>query len=500
MKKFLSNIFTSLLPQGLNILMDLIIPSLIITHYGSEINGIVTTGKTIVTYISLVGAGIATATTQALYLPMANNDVRTVKGMLHSTNNVFTKCGFYYCIVSLVVAAVYPTLINSNRSYAFISCLLFVIFMYGASEFFAVGSCRSLLYSDQRVYICNVVQAISILFGIVLSFVLINIGTSVIVVQLAITLSYVCRAFLLLWYVKKKYPQYSDFKKMPPNYLAVQKRNDAMVHQFAGIASVGCPTLILSSMVGLEAASIFSVYNVVFTGLQTICANLSTALTPYLGKSIALDYAETTKKAYGMLEMVFFAVVAIVYSVTALVIIPFVKLYTLNADINYEYPVFAIIFTLASAFYILKLPGSSLINAAGHFKETKWRAVIEAAISITVGLLCTKLWGICGVVIGMLCALGWRCIDTIYYSNKHILGVSNIKSFVRLVLSLLLIGGSCVVSRILEVKIVSWGSWIYWSLIFTICISIITTIFVFVFDKTTLKESKNFIKILLKNK
>lgn len=75
MKKVLKNIMASALPQIMNIITNLILPSLIILKFGSEINGLVSSIKSIVSYISIVGAGIATATTQALYEPVAKKDI-----------------------------------------------------------------------------------------------------------------------------------------------------------------------------------------------------------------------------------------------------------------------------------------------------------------------------------------------------------------------------------------------------------------------------------------
>lgn len=66
MKKVLKNIFASALPQIMNIITNLILPSMIILRFGSEINGLISSIKVIISYVSIVGAGIATATTQRL--------------------------------------------------------------------------------------------------------------------------------------------------------------------------------------------------------------------------------------------------------------------------------------------------------------------------------------------------------------------------------------------------------------------------------------------------
>ena len=66
MSKGLKNILASALPQFVNIIINFILPGMIIVRYGSEIYGLVSTTKTITAYISLVGAGLATAITQPI--------------------------------------------------------------------------------------------------------------------------------------------------------------------------------------------------------------------------------------------------------------------------------------------------------------------------------------------------------------------------------------------------------------------------------------------------
>lgn len=104
MKKVLKNVLASALPQIMNIITNLILPTLIISRFGSEVNGLISSTKIIVSYISLVGAGIATSVTQALYVPVAKNDTKAIKGMLNAANKMFNKFGFVYCIIAIVVA------------------------------------------------------------------------------------------------------------------------------------------------------------------------------------------------------------------------------------------------------------------------------------------------------------------------------------------------------------------------------------------------------------
>ena len=399
MKKVYKNIFASALPQLVNIISNFILPGLIVLKFGSEINGLVSTTKTIVSYISIVGAGIATAVTQSLYAPVAKKNTEEIKGMLHAANNMFVKYGIMYCVITLVVSFLYPLWVSSGVNYITIALLLIVMSVSGASEFFVTGRCRALLYANQRVYICNVIQAISLFTSLIVAIVMLQLDVSIVWVQLAISLVYIVRAGALLYYVNRMYPELRGYDSVPPIAQTVSKRNDVLILTLSGLAVTGSQSLILSILIGFEAASVYAIYNIVFSGLQSICANVNTAVTPYLGREISLHNDQKAIYIYDIIEFGFTTVVTFVFCVATFMIVPFIRLYTMGADINYIYKDFAIIFAFASMFYILKMPGNTAINAAGHFRETRTRAIAEAAICIVVGVVMTLYLGQIGVLI-----------------------------------------------------------------------------------------------------
>ncbi len=431
MEKFLKNIFSSSLPQIAGIITNFILPPLIIAQYGSEINGLISTSRVILGYIALVGAGISSAVTQSLYAPVSKGDDWTVKGMLHAASNMFNRYGLIYIFIMLVVSVFYPLFIKNFNQHFLVMLLLIVMSLSSISEFFAIGRCRALLYAHQKVYITSIIQSLGTLVGLLLAYILLQLKVNIVIVQFALSMAYVSRAFLLIWYIDKHYPQYHDFKQVPPISQAVRKRKNALVHQLAGLVVMGTQTAILTFLIGLDAASIYAVYNIIFAGVQSLCNSLNTSITPFLGKEYALHSIDKLRAMYNCLEYVYFCLVAFTYSVTMVMLLPFISLYTKKADINYEYPIFAALFTYVSSFYVLKIISSSLINAAGYFKETQGRAIIEASATLILSVLFTHCFGLIGVLIGTGIALGWRCIDSIWYANKYILKQPNLRSFFR---------------------------------------------------------------------
>ena len=461
-KPILRNVASSILPQAVNILTNFVLPPLIIASFGSATNGLISTVKQLVAYVTLVGAGISTAATQALYEPIANKDSMRVSGMIRSIDRMFRRVGYVYLTIVAFLAAIYPAIIDSSLSYFSTSLLIMVMSISGASDFFVAGKYRTLLYADRRMYVQALIQAAGLLVGLVGAILLIKLGAGIVLVQLAISSLYVVRIFGMHVYVKKKLPQYIQ-KDVPYVDEAVAKRKDAMLHQFTGLAVTGSQALILSSFVGLEAASIYAVYNIVFSGLLSICSQVSTAVAPFFGKNYAMHHYEELNKQYDIVEFIFNNGMACILGVSSAMIIPFISLYTRRMDINYVDPIVGQLFVVVTFFGIARLPAQQIINVAGHFRETRSRAIIEALSCLLLQLIFVQFLGLHGVLVGVSLSLGWRCVDILWYANRFVMERSPKRSILRLVKATMIVYVTSYISSILLPNIETWMQWIGWA-------------------------------------
>ena len=62
-----------------------------------------------------------------------------------------------------------------------------------------------------------------------------------------------------------------------------------------------------------------------------------------------------------------------------------------------------------------------LVEAAGHFKQTRNGAIVECVLNIVISVILVIKWGLIGVTIGTFCALVYRTTQYAIYSSTHIL-------------------------------------------------------------------------------
>ena len=494
-KKAFRNLIFNILQQFVNILVNFLMPPIIVSSYGSTINGLVSTIRQIMQYIQLTGAGIAQASTIAMYKPLAEKNEKELSGIYNATRNMFSKAGNIFSIITLIVAIIYPFFVKEQINYLTVFFLIIVIGISGASEFYFCGKYNALLNANQENYFVAIAQTFGSITNLIFLIFLTKLKQNIIIVQLGMSCTYILRIILLTFYVRKKYP-YIDLNEKPA-YEKINQRNDAIVHQIASLIVNGSSTLIVSLILGLKEASIFSVYLIVFQGINTVCFIVSNAIYASFGEVIAKNEHEVLKKAFNIYEFIYFIIISIIFSCTFLLIMPFISLYTVNmTDANYNQPILALLFIIVGLANNIRIPALTIVTGAGHFKETKWRAVLEMLLNIFGQFSFGLLFGLNGVLLGCILSFSYRTLDFIIYSHKHILKTNAKDSFIRILLNF--ISAFVVVFFVsnLNIEINNFFEWIEAGFIYFCLISIFIVLINLIFDKKTFYDCLDVIKSL----
>ncbi|MDD7568930.1 MAG: polysaccharide biosynthesis C-terminal domain-containing protein [[Actinobacillus] rossii] len=415
------NIFFSLLYQVVNFLVNFLIMPLILVHFGSHVNGLIQAIRQILNYVAFVGAGISESTVVSLYKPLNNQNYAQINCILNTCNKFFFKAGIIYIVIGLLVATIYPILTDSSLSYQKQFCLILILGMVGVSEFFIVGKYRALLVADQKLYVVYIIQIITALCSLFLTYILIEYHIDIVIIQLSVSSSYLLRMLFFSYYAKKIYPYLSSTKEI--DWSSMDKRNSVIIHQLAGMISFGSQIILVSIVLGNEEASVYSVYSLIFSGLGLLLGTISSVLVPKFGSILAKEDKEGFLDIFTSYEIFFYLLSFSIYYVAYILILPFLSLYTVGITdgVNYIRNDTALLFIIMGISNSLRTPAATIINASGHYKETQRASIVEMCICLIMQLLLIIPFGINGVLIGSILAYLYRVLDVVYYSNIHIL-------------------------------------------------------------------------------
>ena len=131
---------------------------------------------------------------------------------------------------------------------------------------------------------------------------------------------------------------------------------------------------------------------------------------------------ELMEKNFRIYELIVFSMVSVIYTITVIMFVPYANLYTSGVyDVNYARPIFAYIITMAGAFSCIRIPYQNIVMCAGHFKQTKNGAFVEAILNICISIVCVIKIGLVGVAIGTVVANVFRTVQYVIYMSNHVL-------------------------------------------------------------------------------
>lgn len=418
-KKLKLNAITSLINRLVRIVSGLILPRLILLYFGSATNGLVASIRQFLSIITFLDLGVGSVVQSALYRPLARKDEKQISAVLAAARNYFQKIAYILVVYVGALIVFYPLFLDSMFGYlpTVFLVLALSISLFGQYYFGIVN--ELLLNANQQSYIQYASEIIVVILNVVISVVLITQGASIQIVQLGAGLVFLIRPVFLSWYVNRNFNINYDIEvKEDP----LPQRWSGMGQHIAYTIQKSTDIVTLTLFSSLEYVSIYTVYNLVVEAISMLVSSLTTGMGSFFGSLLADEEMELLDKYFNRIEWIVHTGVSYLYAMTAVLITPFVMVYTSGVeDIDYYAPIFAVFIVLSKAAYSMRTPYQVMVFSAGHFKQTQVSSFIEAGINIVISILLVSRYGLIGVAIGTLVSMMYRLTYLVLYLSKNIL-------------------------------------------------------------------------------
>ncbi len=422
-----NNLISSLVYQIVLISLSFILPRLYLENFGSEVNGVLSTIKQIFVYLLLLEAGVGLATTQALYKRIGEKDYKSASEILAATHTYYKRTGIIYLLIVLVIAVVYAYVIPTSIDNNVVFCIIILTAIPALFSYFVQAKYRILMEVDGRKYVINNAETVLQIVSNIGKILVLLLTDSLILIQLVYCIIYMAQLMYLYFYAKRRY-KWLDLNTRP-DFKAISQKNSVWVHQLSGMVFNNTDVILISVLCDFKAASIYAIYNIFFSQVQTFITSVVSSFTFALGQMFHID-REKFDKLYRAYETFYVMATSIVYTLMAVFLLPLIQIYTNGInDAEYTNVFLVLLFVLMSLVANFKLPSNGIIEYAGEFEKTRSYAIWEMVINITVSIAAILYVGICGAILGTIAALLYRAIVTIRYSNKKILKRSQMSTY-----------------------------------------------------------------------
>lgn len=493
------NVITNLVLQVVVIVYGFIVPKIIISHFGSDVNGLVSSITQFLAYITLLESGFGPVVKSVLYKPIANKDDKSIASILKTSEKFFRIISVLFIMYIIALCLFYPMLVNNSFDKLFTISLIIIISISTFAEYFFGMTYRLFLQAEQKTYIISIIQIITYLLSIIAIVILALCNSSIQMIKLVSGLIFVLRPVLQNWYVKRKY---NINLKNADNKFKLKQKWDGLAQHIASVIHGNTDVTILTIFCELKDVSVYSVYYMVVKGIKQLIQAFSNGIDSSFGDMIAKNEHENLNKKFSLYEFLYFTSATIMFASTFILITPFVRVYTRGiTDANYIRVLFGYLMVISEFAWAIRLPYSSITLAAGHFKETRVGAWVEAITNIVISIILVNKYGIIGVTIGTLVAMVIRTIEFIYHTNKYILNRNIFVSFKKVLICIVESAFAFLIIRFVpNISGNTYFSWLCYAVIVFCIVTFLVMIMNYILYKDEFVESIKTLKVLQKKK
>ena len=437
------NIFWAIGGEVVTLVCGLIVPRVLLAAFGSEAYGAVSSITQFLAYITLLEGGVGAVGRAALYKPLAAGDMLAVSRVMGEIRRFFRIIALIFIPYVLFIACVFPYISHIEVfDWTTTFILVLVISISTFAQYFIGISDYILLQSAQRAYITRRVNVFVTALNGVLVVVLVRLGFGLVVVKLGSSLVFALKPAAMRLYVRRHFALAGRVER---DKRALEQKWAGLGQHIAYYIHNNTDVIVLTVMTDLRSVAVYTVYYMIISNIQILTSSFSEGMESVFGEMLAKGENDALHRSFSHYETIISCAAMIFFSATAVLIVPFVRLYTAGvSDADYIQPVFAILLLLSSVVYCLRIPYHNVVIAAGRFRETRAAAYGEAAINLTLSIVLVLRHGLVGVAIGTLAAMLFRLLYYIVYLSGHI-----VRRPVRLFIKRAAVNGVCFAASVL---------------------------------------------------
>lgn len=401
------NIIVSLGCQLVTLLCGFIVPRLLIGAFGSEAYGATTSITQFLAYITLLEGGIGGVARAALYKPLAANDSLQISAVVGEIRRFFRVIAVIFAVYVLVLACAFRTISGVQTLDQWSTFFLVIVISISTFGQYFIGISNAvLLQAAQRVYVTNTISIGALVVNTILTVILVHLNCGLILVKFVSSVIFFLKPVAMWLYVRKNFALVP--RKKSEQSVLRDKWNGLGQH-IAYFLHSNTDIVVLTCFANLTSVAVYAVYNMVVSHMQSLVASCVSGMEALFGDMLAKQEHEKLRQTFVHYETMISVVAIVIFSSTAILIVPFIRIYTAGiTDANYSAPVFAVLLVLSSVFYCLRMPYHSMVIAAGHFKQTQMAAYGEALLNIGLSVVMVHRFGLIGVVFATVLATAFR--------------------------------------------------------------------------------------------
>jgi O-antigen/teichoic acid export membrane protein len=383
---------------------------------GAEVLGLNTTVVNLLGFLNLAELGINAAVSFSLYKPLADGDHAAVNDIISVQGWLYRHIAFVVLGASAVLMCFFPMIFAKAEVPLWYAYASFGVLLFAALADYVFNYRQIVVTADQRDYRLMTVTQSAKNGKVLLQIVAIALLPWGYVWWLALEfISSLATIFGIRRLLKHRYPWLETdvaaggrLRKLYPQI--VTKTKQMFFHKIGGFVLFQTSPVVIYGFTSLTVVAIYGNYMFIVLGVIALLNALLNSVTAGVGNLLATADREKALRFFGELFSFRFLLACTACTAMWLLAPAFIELWVggeyLLDDVSLG--------LLVAILYIMLTRGAvdTFINASGLFHDI-WAPVAEAAINLSASILLGWMFGLPGILAGVLLSLvvvvkGWK--------------------------------------------------------------------------------------------
>ena len=400
----------------LSLVIGFVSRKVFLDYLGVDILGLNTTAQNLLGILNLSELGIGTAVAYTLYKPLQQHDERSINEIIALQGWLYRRIGCFIGMGGIVIMVLLPFIFsNSNLPLGYIYAS-FAVFLFSSLLTYFFNYKQILLSAGQRQYrIVIHYQGILLLRSIVQIIAIVCLPYPY-VWWLLLHVVFACIAsWNLNLVIGNDYPylvmSWKDGRRYLGRYpVLFTKVKQVFFHHIATFALTQSSSLIIFAFSNLATVALYANYMMISTALQSLVHSLFTGIHASVGNLVAVGNREHIQHVFEELFSIRFLLASVCCYCFVELMEPFVRIWI---GATYILPQSTLYLMTAILYIIISRHAVEAYIAAHGMYQDVIAPVVETLLNIGLSCWFGYLWGIDGVLAGVLVSLvvvvlGWK--------------------------------------------------------------------------------------------
>ena len=399
-KKTIINTFVALASQIIIIFLGFFSRRVLIYSVGVQylgINGLMTN---ILIIFSLAESGIGIAIGYALYKPLADNDIESIKSLMFLYKWIYRVFAFFTAVAGICFYPFLPLFLKGNTAPNV--GIIYFLFLFSSVASYLWSYKTTINASDQNNYLYTIANTTTQIVVLIVKMLILYASENY-VLYLTIDIgSTIIKNIVFSFILDKRYPFLKE-KKVAKLSSDVKKNlvsniKSLLLTKIGYIISQCSDNLVTSAMISVSAVGLYSNYTTLVNSVTGFVTTFTSGVTASMGNLMATEDNEYVYSVFKRIDFLNY----LIYTFTAIclfcLIEPFITIW-----LGTEFVLSKDVLVLTIVLYYLKGINSAVDvvkNAGGLFRADKYVTIIEAVLNLGISIWGARRMGLVGVLAG----------------------------------------------------------------------------------------------------